>query len=869
MKQKIKISIKPAVLALFFVSFSALSIFAQKPVKVFILAGQSNMQGHGETVKGEKGNLSWLVKNDKTGKYQHLVTENGDWTKRSDVFIYSSDKFNNKRSGELTVGHGAFDYTIGPELEFGNVVGDSFEEDVLLIKTTWGGKSLAVDFCPPGAVSDSGYVRIPYAPKDTGYYYVQMLASVYDVLNNLHKYVPTYSGEGYQITGFAWHQGFNDRVNKAHNAAYEENLVHFIKDVRRDLGEPTLPFVLATTSMRSYKENDKNEQSIIKAQKAITSYPEFKGNVSVVDTRNFWRSVEDSPAKQNYHWNRNAETYCLIGEALAKNMLELLTENNTTSKIRAAKCAGDEILAPTPPMGWNSWNAFEKDIDENKIKTIADIMISSGMRDAGYEYLVLDDAWMDSTRNDKGQLMADTAKFPGGMKAIGDYIHSKGLKYGIYECRGHVTCQNLPGSFEHEQIDMNSFAEWGVDYIKMDACFAARNGRLSTEDFAIYHDAILNTGRPMVFSISDFGQGAWAWGGKNYAQLWRTSMDIYPFIKSVYKCAETSGGAGSSHPAFKGLWQFAGPNHWNDPDMLQIGNLKNAAEDKVHFSLWAILAAPLMAGNDLRVMSDTIKNILLATEVIAINQDSRAQQGYKVFQKDSIEIYNKPLADGTTAVLLLNKGTQKRDVTVAWKQIGLKGTQPVRDLWEQKDLGDFEDSFTAKNLGQHDHMLLKIGTIGSEPLPGPTPVPAEKYTVTKKGTTYLSDLYYIMKEFNHPVADKSFNGEKIRINGKNYKKGLGCKSKSMQMYKLDGKASRFQAVIALDACSPDDKTGKFRILNEDKFGGRVIFDSGNMNKGEDQRIDIDVSGLDFILLEFVGKGVFGNWADAKVIGNKK
>jgi len=184
-------------------------------------------------------------------------------------------------------------------------------------------------------------------------------------------------------------------------------------------------------------------------------------------------------------------------------------------------------LTLMPPMGWNSWNCFQADINENKIKEIADIMVSSGMRDAGYEYLVLDDGWMAPERNEDGQLVADPEKFPSGMKAIGDYIHSKGLKYGIYECRGFLTCQSLPGSFEHEQTDMNSFAEWGVDYIKLDACYAERNGRLSTEDLQIYKDAIQKTGRQMILSISDFGNGAWAWGGENYGQLWRTSYDIY------------------------------------------------------------------------------------------------------------------------------------------------------------------------------------------------------------------------------------------------------------------------------------------------------------------------------------------------------
>lgn len=850
-------------------SILAISLFtikdnrAQKPVKIFILAGQSNMQGHGETVKGDRGNLSWLINSDKSEKYQHLINQDGSWSEREDVYIYSTDKFDNKRSGKLSVGHGAFDYTIGPELQFGNLVGDYYDEDVLIIKTCWGGKSLAVDFCPPSAVSDSGYVKIPYAPKDTGYYYVNMLSTIYDVLHNIDKYVPNYSGQGYQIEGFAWHQGWNDRVNEKHTAAYESNLAHLIGDIRNDLGEPNLPFVLATTGMRSYKENDPKEIALIKAQKSITNHSEFKESVKVVDTQKFWRSIEESPAKQNYHWNRNAESYCLIGESLGKAMLELVSKS--TPKVRFATINRD-LLAPKPPMGWNSWNAFEKDIDENKIKSIADIMVSSGMRDAGYEYLVLDDAWMDSIRSESGQLMADPIKFPGGMKAIGDYIHSKGLRFGIYECRGHVTCQNLPGSFEYEQIDMKSFASWGVDYIKMDACFAAKNGRLSSDDFAIYADAVKKSGRPMVFSISDFGQGAWAWGGKEYAQLWRTSMDIYPYIKSVYKCAETSGGSGSSHPEFNGLWQFSGPGHWNDPDMLQIGNLRTPAEDKVHFSLWAIISAPLMAGNDLREMSDYIKNILTAPEVIAINQDDRLQQGYQVYNKDSIEIYNKPLSDGTTAVLLLNKGTKRSDVTIKWNQVGLKGSQEVRDLWKREDLGLYKNSFTASQLGQHEHMLIKVGTVGSEQIPGPTPLAVDRYTLTKKGTTYLSDICYIMKEGNHAISDKSFQGDKIEVDGKKYRKGLGCKSKSIAMYKLDHKASRFKAIVSLDELSDDKKTGKFRVLNEDKFGGEVLYTSDNLKKGETKEIDIDVSDIDFLYLEFTGKGgVFGNWADAKVI----
>jgi alpha-galactosidase len=299
----------------------------------------------------------------------------------------------------------------------------------------------------------------------------------------------------------------------------------------------------------------------------------------------------------------------------------------------AARLIYEKQLARTPPMGWNSWNIFAADINEQIIMQIADAMVASGMKDAGYEYLVLDDGWMAKNRDSAGNLAADPVKFPNGMKAVGDYLHRKGLKFGIYEDRGYLTCQKLPGSFQHEEADMNIFASWGVDYIKMDSCFAEKNGRLTSDHYTLFKNCIIKSGRPMVLSISDFGNGGWAWDGKDMAHLWRTSGDIGRSMNSVYNCAETSGGDRSIHPAFNGLWQFAGPGHWNDPDMLQVGNLRTDLENRAHFSLWCILAAPLMAGNDLRSMSDSVKQILTAREVIAVNQDPRGIQGYKVYNQ--------------------------------------------------------------------------------------------------------------------------------------------------------------------------------------------------------------------------------------------
>jgi alpha-galactosidase len=528
----------------------------------------------------------------------------------------------------------------------------------------------------------------------------------------------------------------------------------------------------------------------------------------------------------------------------------------------------DNGLALTPPMGWNSWNAFETDINEVKIRQVADAMVDSGMRDAGYEYLVLDDGWMAGSRDSNGNLVGDPNKFPRGMKAIGDYIHSKGLKFGIYEDRGHLTCQQLPGSFEHEQADMNTFASWGVDYIKMDSCFAENNGRLSSEDYTLYRNCIMKTGRPMVLSISDFGNGAWAWGGEEMAQLWRTSYDIYPWMDSVYYCADTSSGDSSIHPAFNGLWQFAGPGHWNDPDMLQVGNMANDVENRAHFSLWCILAAPLMAGNDLRAMSESVKNILTAPEVIKVNQDTRGIQGYKVYDNGDQEIYNKPLQDGTAAVLLLNKGSNTADITVTWDKIGLSGRQNVRDLWARKDLGYYKDSFTAYNLTQHGHMLIKVGSTGRA-LAAPAPVPLDKYTVTKSGTTYLSELYYIWKKGNHPKKDKNYDDNAININGITHNKGLGCKGDTKIMYKINNNAETFKAVVGLDDSYSGNDAGRFRIYNEDLFGNRVLFDSGDMYKGSSaKQIELDVKGIKCLLLVFEGDDVLGDWANARATAIK-
>ncbi|HVZ96712.1 MAG TPA: NPCBM/NEW2 domain-containing protein, partial [Chitinophagaceae bacterium] len=350
-------------------------------------------------------------------------------------------------------------------------------------------------------------------------------------------------------------------------------------------------------------------------------------------------------------------------------------------------------------------------------------------------------------------------------------------------------------------------------------------------------------------------------------QLWRTSYDITPKMESVFYCANSSGGNEAIDPAFNGLWQFAGPGHWNDPDMLEVGNLDNIVQDKLHFSLWCILAAPLMTGNNLIEMPDSVRNILTAKEVIAVDQDPRGFQGYKVYNNGVQEVYNKPLSDGTTAVLLLNKGEAVCNITVRWDQIGLKGIQKVRDLWKKSNLGYFKDGFIATNLPQYGFMLIKVGTPGQKPVRGPLPVPEEKYTVTKKGITSLSDIYYLMKQGDAPKLNENFAGNSISVAGKKYEKGLGCTTASRIMYKLDGRADRFRAIAGIDDDDSGNETARFKVFKGDYFGGTVLYDSGNISKGSSLNIDIDVKGVNYILLIIDGKDVHADWADARVIVN--
>ena len=359
-----------------------------------------------------------------------------------------------------------------------------------------------------------------------------------------------------------------------------------------------------------------------------------------------------------------------------------------------------ESLAATPPMGWDSYNHFGVNINEKIIRDTADAMVSSGMLAVGYEYIIIDDGWMAPTRDPNGDLQADPQKFPSGMKVLADYIHSKGLKFGLYLDRGKTTCAHFPGSYGHELDDARQLADWGVDYIKEDNCDPV--GKL-LDDFSAMRIAIESTGRPIVFSISSWAFPGAAIPKQHIAHLWRTTSDIKDTFDKIVNIADVN----NRYAA------FAGPGHWNDPDMLEVGyGVTTSVEDRTHFSLWAIMAAPLIAGNDLRNMNQATQSILTAPEVIAVDQDSLGSQGTRIdslTRPNGLEVWSKVLAGtDTRAVLFLNRSEQSADISVQWNDIGLPaGPAMVRDLWQRVDRGVYNDGYTA-HVPPHGAVLVKI-----------------------------------------------------------------------------------------------------------------------------------------------------------------
>jgi len=358
----------------------------------------------------------------------------------------------------------------------------------------------------------------------------------------------------------------------------------------------------------------------------------------------------------------------------------------------------DDGLARTPPMGWNTWNKFACDVSEKLIEETADALVASGMKDAGYRYLVIDDCWQVA-RDSAGTIVADSVRFPHGIKAVADYVHGKGLLFGIYTDAGTKTCQGRPGTLDHEVQDARTYAAWGVDYVKEDWCNA--RGLNAPTQYRKFHDALVATGRPIVLSICEWGSNQpWEWAA-GIGHLWRSTGDIEDRWSSMLANLDAS----SVHQS------VAGPGGWNDPDMLEVGNGGMTDDEyRAHLSLWAIVASPLIAGNDVRSMSAATRDILTNREVLAVDQDSLGVEGWMVKQvTPGLQVWSKPVRGGARAVALLNRNDASAAIGVEWRDLGLAGNgrARVRDLWAHADRGVRSGSYVVQ-VPSHGVVLVTI-----------------------------------------------------------------------------------------------------------------------------------------------------------------
>lgn len=364
-----------------------------------------------------------------------------------------------------------------------------------------------------------------------------------------------------------------------------------------------------------------------------------------------------------------------------------------------------KVIANHPPMGWNSWNYFKCDgLNETVVKEVADAIAANGMKDAGYEYIVLDDCWQIA-RDAEGKIVVDSVKFPSGIKALADYIHSKGLKFGLYSCAGRKTCQEKPGSYSYEEIDAKTYEEWTVDFLKYDWCHSTF---LEPEEtYARMGKALAEIKRPIFYSICNWGRKEpWKWAG-NFAHMWRTTDDIIPcfncldliFQNSVIEIIDKQAD----------LYKYAGPNCWNDPDMLEIGNGKmTTAENRAHFSLWCMMAAPLMAGCDLRNTKTDILKILTNKIAVSIDQDEMGKQGYRIKDDGSHhEIWYKPISNNQYAVCFFNRGNLSWDFKEVLKDLGVMNFNAIENAWDNSTVS-IDNGIISSTVAPHDVLLLKF-----------------------------------------------------------------------------------------------------------------------------------------------------------------
>jgi alpha-galactosidase len=520
-------------------------------------------------------------------------------------------------------------------------------------------------------------------------------------------------------------------------------------------------------------------------------------------------------------------------------------------------------LAPTPPMGWSSWNAFACNVTADRVKAVADAMVSTGMKDAGYQYVNIDDCWAQTNRAADGTIQVDATRFPDGIASVADYVHGLGLKLGIYSSRGALTCGSRAGSLGHEQQDAETYAAWGVDYLKYDNC-PYTDGSTPDQVQAEYQtmrDALRSVSRPIVYSLCAWNFFEW---GLTTGQLWRTGTDIKDRWEAPAGNPSSDQGSFTRSLAINQvLAAYGGPNGWNDPDMLEVGNGgMTEAEYRAHFSLWALMAAPLVAGNDLTKMSETTKQILTNQEVIAVDQDVLGLHGVPVRIYGDLEVWAKPLNEsGARAVALFNRSGSPADITARFSDVGLgPGDPSVRDLWQHADLGIASETYTA-TVPSHGVVMLKFK--GNEP-----PIPA--------GTVYLSDLIWTYAaNYLGPVekdmsngASAAGDGKPISLGGTQFAKGLGMSAPSLVIYRLGKACTSFSATVGID----DVAQGRGSVVAQVWADGEKLFDSGPLTGSgtSTATVSVDVTGKQRLRLLVTndGDGVAWDrtsWGDAKLV----
>jgi alpha-galactosidase len=486
------------------------------------------------------------------------------------------------------------------------------------------------------------------------------------------------------------------------------------------------------------------------------------------------------------------------------------------------------LLGARPPMGWNGYNAFgcSSELDEAKVKAIATTLLDSGMQSAGYHYVNLDTCWQ-LERGPDGERVFDPALLPSGVAALSDWMHERGLSFGIYS---HIQdCDGMAGGQGYETMDAARYAEWGVDYLKVTHCGVGMVPRNAVVDLAA---ALAGTDRPMVLSLATGSFEEWM---RDTVQVWRTSGDVQPTWSSIV----------SEIDATVPLAAYARPGAFNDPDMLELGNGSlTVAEQRVQFSVWSILSAPLLAGNDLTTMTEETRAILTKSEVIALNQDPLGLQAALVHSDGDVDVLAKPLsACGARAVVLWNRSETSAEISLAWHDLWLEPeAAAVRDLWNDTMLQTGPDGFTVTVPG-HDAVALRVD--GSE-----RPLPRGRVYLSDLGWTYATNGFGPIELDRTNGEDQPLDGAPIRLRGAAYDKGLGVHGPSLIRYRLGQACSRFQADVGID----DDEDGQGSVQFEVWADGEPLFRSGRVTgTSPTQTVDIDVRNRRELRL-FVGIG---------------